>query len=105
MRAIKNVAAMILSLGLAMSGGCAVEGENEAAPDESAVRSEVTVMGAGTWQLLGIESCLDFYQRPCTTSMPSNQCPTVVEGQACTTPATCKRVMPGNQNFKLFHCQ
>lgn len=104
MRAI----AMIASIALAFSVGCATEIESEseeAVVETTAVTTQsVEIQANGTWQSLGIESCFDFYQRPCSSSVPSNQCPTVVAGQPCTKPATCRRVLPGNSLFEIFRC-
>lgn len=97
---------MIATFVLVLAAGCAteIESDGEAAAEEATAAQSVEITAAGTWQSLGIESCFDFYRRACSSSVPSNQCPTVVAGQPCVAPATCRKVLPGNSLFEIFRC-
>ncbi len=100
---------LILILAMSFGLGCATDPSEPTPPEEqeSTTAASVEVMRTGTWQADSFESCFDFYLRPCSASLPPQQCPTAVDGQPCSIPDSwgwCAKRWVNNNTFQIFYC-
>lgn len=108
---MRNAMVMVMATAMAMATGCAVEPQSQAGSEPEttvetqAATGQVSTASGPVWHYLGTESCYDFFVQPCTSQMPSPQCPTAVDGQPCPSVGMfCNRVLPGNSFFRQFDC-
>jgi hypothetical protein len=105
----RNLFAMIW---LSLMIGCAIENRapgNDAesfdsSQQELAKDAQLSAAASLIWDLDSTESCLDFFGGPCTATMPSQQRPSVRQGQPCSVENSfCTRVR--GKFWDLFICR
>ncbi len=87
---------------------CGVEqaSENEDSIETQEVSAPIEVTAGGRWSLLELRSCFNDFNRPCNSTVPSNQCPTGTQiGSACPLLyADCNRVLAGT-GYQILQCR
>lgn len=96
---MKTLKRLTVTLSVCWLAACAAEPTTST--DESS--QEISTTAASVWVSV-TESCRDFFNRPCTSTFPSPQCPpAVTEGAVCSGTAQCFRTLSPTA-FKIFDC-
>lgn len=103
--------AVTLMLG---SMSCVVEMADESAVAQDDVSRELATeeqeagdgqtLAAGVYRFVSRESCRDVFTRPCSSSVPTNQCPSAAPGAACSpVPHSCWKVI-SSSTVDTYRC-
>lgn len=89
-------------------GACAVDEGGITTPEPGAetTLAQSVAVTSGVWVLDSTESCADLFQRSCTATFPSPQCPAgSVAGQPCSMiGAWCYKTITAGW-FRAYQCQ
>lgn len=101
MRSVILIACLMLFLGCTTE----VDVPEGNATSELKEAGDITPL-ASTWIVIARENCVDVYGRPCSATLPPNQCAAgVVVGGACSPAgATCNKRNASNTTFQELYC-